>query len=394
MSFTNQTFYKNEIHRNLKHGTINISSIDTEYLFDDLITFGSRMNPKRKYIIISKVLGRYIPCAPSIVNEYHAKLVEKIAPLCSQSKSILAVGFAETAISLGGNIAKNLQQSLQDKSVTYNHTTRYIFQLKELVRINEQHCHAPNHVLYEPYNYVEMDFDTIVLIDDEITTGNTIFNLSTELLNEMSNTVKKLIWVSLASFMPNDKINFFKQEMLKRNIDFEHVSLINGLLSFTDTSTEDIQLPDDTITETVVHDDVYHEYSRTGYQMLNQHSYHFLKPDGSLLGIKDFDTANKYVIIGNGEFSHHPFLFAHELESNGLDVLFQFSGRTPLFIDGAIEKIEEFFDEVHDGKFYIYNRDESRIPILLYETMQQFINCKIKEKLNIIPGILEYKELP
>ena len=53
----------------LQTGKLQISVYSTRYPLDTLLTFGSRQNPKRRYLFISKVLGKYFPCKPSEMRQ-------------------------------------------------------------------------------------------------------------------------------------------------------------------------------------------------------------------------------------------------------------------------------------------------------------------------------------
>ena len=93
-------------------------------------------------------------------------------------------------------------------------------------------------------------------------------------------------------------------------------------------------------------------------------------------------------MIGTGEFTYHPFLFAEIMEQQGFDVLMQSTGRSPILEGKGVKRKESFFDESHDGMLYLYNRCEDRQPIMLYETFDQYLKCPLHEKIDAIVGIL------
>ena len=81
------------------------------------------------------------------------------------------IGMAETATGLGHSVFQHFEEA------AYIHTTREeIIGMTPSFVFEEEHSHATSHKVYAPSGMLE-EADTIVLIDDEISTGNTLLNL-------------------------------------------------------------------------------------------------------------------------------------------------------------------------------------------------------------------------
>ncbi|HBV86398.1 MAG TPA: hypothetical protein DEF42_07025 [Desulfosporosinus sp.] len=171
-----------------------------------LFSLAARKNKKRGFLFVSNVLGKHVPVNPflplltgvalavqfmsRIHNLNHVdtqdivqalkmkadprKVYEAVLtkPLFVLPEDTLFIGFAETATALGHAVF-----SVFDNA-HYLHTTRdqIPFLLAEL-NFNEDHSHAVNHRCYPEDPEFFRNPKTIVLIDDEITTGNTALNI-------------------------------------------------------------------------------------------------------------------------------------------------------------------------------------------------------------------------
>ena len=83
-------------------------NITTEnYQLEDLLGFAQRINPKRAFLFVSKVLGRHIPVAPSTMRQAFTDLANLIPS--DLPEPILVVGMAETAVGLSAGVHQALQ---------------------------------------------------------------------------------------------------------------------------------------------------------------------------------------------------------------------------------------------------------------------------------------------
>lgn len=69
-------------HIDLSRGRISVTvnHHHPEWKLDDLLSFAERINPKRAFLFVSKVLGKHIPVAPSVMQKKLSR------PCCTYSK--------------------------------------------------------------------------------------------------------------------------------------------------------------------------------------------------------------------------------------------------------------------------------------------------------------------
>jgi adenine/guanine phosphoribosyltransferase-like PRPP-binding protein len=132
--------------------------------FAPLVALALRDNPKRAQLVVSTVLGKHLPVAPAAA----IAAAERLAALVpSGSRAVL--GYCETATSLGHLVAEAL-------AAPYVHTTRRPDPaVPAFAGFDEEHSHAVAHTL-QPRPEVLDGADTVVLVDDELTTGTTALN--------------------------------------------------------------------------------------------------------------------------------------------------------------------------------------------------------------------------
>lgn len=158
-----------------------------------LYRIGVRINRRRRALIVSTVLAKHIPVDGRVALAVARTLARKIrggieeerttrdlavaladpvqAPLVAADVSRLSgatvLGFCETAVGLGASVAEAL-------SASYLHSTRHPRPgQRALTWFAEEHSHAPGHVVaHRDANALSTD-SHVVLVDDELTTGNT-----------------------------------------------------------------------------------------------------------------------------------------------------------------------------------------------------------------------------
>ena len=242
-----------EVVVNLKH---NPFDFDPQTLF----FLAARKNLKRGFLFVSNVLGKHVPVDPFIPllagvalgmqflnkiygvqhtdtrvtikalkgHEQPEKVYETVqqSPRFTLPKETLFIGFAETATGLG-----HAAFSLFDNA-HYLHTTReQIPHLDSELNFSEHHSHAVNHSCYPLDTELLQTSEMIVLVDDEITTGNTARNFIRELHGRFPKT--EYVVLSLLDWRTTeDRANYRE---LERELDtkIHTISLLEGELSIT-----------------------------------------------------------------------------------------------------------------------------------------------------------------
>ncbi|MDQ2695795.1 MAG: phosphoribosyltransferase domain-containing protein, partial [Pseudomonadota bacterium] len=167
----------------IRAGRLAIATRREDLPLEALLDFASRHNPKRGFLFVSRVLGKHIPCRPRRMREIYERLAQRLG---DPAQPLLVVGMAETATGLGGGVADSLAGG--NREVMYIHTTRHHLDLPRLLETDEAHSHAPEHILYRPRDELAGLFRaarTLVLVDDEISTGRTLARLAQRLARHL-----------------------------------------------------------------------------------------------------------------------------------------------------------------------------------------------------------------
>lgn len=239
-----------EIHIDLQETS---EAIPLNHLFE----VGVRKNKKRIFLFVSKVLGKHLAVNPYmtrlggtlLAEAYYKKQTGKVlqeAKLlklfnkkelpkedCEEvlgvtyplEQETLFIGFAETATGLGHSVF-----SAFDEKATFIHTTREpIISEVPTFAFQEEHSHATGHECYTKDHLFFKRFSHIVLVDDEITTGNTALNLI-EALHEKSGA-KAYSVVALLDWRneeQKEKANLLAEKL---DVTIEFVSVIQGTIT-------------------------------------------------------------------------------------------------------------------------------------------------------------------
>ena len=140
-----------------------------------LCEFGARANPRRGFLIVSKVLGRHLPARPSAMRGAMARLAGFLPD--DLPTPIIFLGMAETATALGQGIFAAYQQMHPDQFCLYLQTARQTVAGAEvLASFEEGHSHATSHkvqVADRELLALAREARSLIIIDDESSTGNT-----------------------------------------------------------------------------------------------------------------------------------------------------------------------------------------------------------------------------
>ncbi|MFF2507007.1 phosphoribosyltransferase [Streptomyces sp. NPDC058067] len=138
-----------------------------------LLGLALRRNPKRAHLLVSNVLGKHVPQSPAIVWRSGYDLGLRVRELLGEHEARRAVvlGYAETATGLGHSVADGLGLA------PYLHSTRRpVAGVARAGGFEESHSHATSHLLLPEDPRLLAGDGTLVLVDDEFSTGNTVLN--------------------------------------------------------------------------------------------------------------------------------------------------------------------------------------------------------------------------
>lgn len=132
-----------------------------------LVQPGLRRNPRRAHLLVSTVLGKHLPTDPRIVIGAGNRLGDLVREHLDDREPVV-LGFAETATGLGHCVAARLGASC------YLHSTRRAEpRATTLTGFEEGHSHATSHLLQPAPADIFVNDLPLVLVDDEISTGDT-----------------------------------------------------------------------------------------------------------------------------------------------------------------------------------------------------------------------------
>ncbi|HBZ81655.1 MULTISPECIES: phosphoribosyltransferase family protein [Brevibacillus] len=220
-----------------------------------LFQMAARINKKRSFLFVSKVLGKHLPVRPAtsvlsgmalaarLLEERYslevAELPAIVQGIVHQEKSdeilhqlllhpfelpepLLFIGFAETATALGHSMF-----SAFGSKTEYIHTTRErINELPSTIDFEEEHSHAVAHHFYPVNKNLLRSECPIVLVDDEITTGKTALNIIREIQRHFPR--KQYIVASLLDWRSQEDHRKFQELEAELDIKITAISLLKG----------------------------------------------------------------------------------------------------------------------------------------------------------------------
>ena len=341
MSSGNSKTQTKVLHANLKRGRleveVNASTFDPQALF----SFAERRNPKRAFLFVSRVLGRHIPARPSLMAESFNALAAKIP--ADLPGPVLVIGMAETAVGLGAGVHRALSQTRDDS--VYLCSSRHPTGTALFARFEEEHSHASSHLLHLPQDALTRELmlsaRSLVLVDDEASTGNTFINLTKALAEAGLNSIERIVTATLTDW---------SQDAVRHAMG-EHVtsiSLLDGCYTFTDDP--DAELPVMPEVGSVAQGDWPLDASRDWGRMGVREHADTLAPE---LTVK---PGERVLVIGTSEYVWPPFLLAERLERAGADVHFSSTSRSPIALGHAIDHALSFSDNYGLGiPNFLYN---------------------------------------
>ncbi|MDF9840893.1 hypothetical protein M2105_001791 [Paenibacillus sp. PastF-1] len=353
---------------------------------DSLFSMAARINKKRSFLFVSRVLGKHIPVNPytpllsgaalglllyrdmggegsgtlmdklldqAVHGLVHPEYAEEAYRTLLEARLTLPhpavfIGFAETATALGHSM-----YNLFASGASYIHTTREdIPELTSVISFEEEHSHAVDHLCYALHPELLSGNEPVILVDDEITTGNTAINIIRDIQAKFPR--REYVVASLLDWRSPANIQAYRDLELELGIKITALSLLRGNIEVNgtpllnadaarDQQVEDAQVP------------VVTTYIQDGLERLNVTSADscgeinaspYLKLSGRF-GLASGDNAaidgevaavaaklralregDRTLVMGAGEFMYLPMRIAAEM---GEGVFYQSSTRSPIY---------------------------------------------------------------
>ncbi|MDQ0272018.1 phosphoribosyltransferase family protein [Cytobacillus purgationiresistens] len=231
---------------------VHIQITDNPYglKLEELFEMAARMNKKRSFLFVSKLLGKHIPINPAtglatgllLANRYMEAVYDKEigkkeewlsylsgehkviddSPFIGEGINPVIIGFAETATALGHAFYQSFTQA------DFFHTTREILKSQtSVINFEEEHSHATSHRSYIPEVLLDNSRE-IILVDDEMTTGKTAINIIRSIQEKYPRTTYSV--VSILDWRSDDHKKQFALLEQELGIRIKAVSLLSGTI--------------------------------------------------------------------------------------------------------------------------------------------------------------------
>ncbi|KQR98561.1 phosphoribosyltransferase [Williamsia sp. Leaf354] len=308
---------------------------------DDLIVPGLRRNPRRAHLWVSTVLGKHIPVAPSAI--LHA--ADDLADLATAELSrrgldtdITVFGFAETATGLGHCVAHRMA------AATYLHSTRRTHPgAPVFATFTEGHSHATDHRISPTDADLIAGPGPLVLVDDEISTGDTALDA----IASLHAVVPRGVYVvaSLVDMRSDEDRARCSAAAIDLGVDVAFVSLARGRAEIPDDLVDRVlalpapEAPPSADTAPGSVDTVVIPWpasvpdgGRHGFLVGDEPAFaeHVRLAADAVADHLDADAP--VVVIGHEELMYLPLRIAAELERRGCDVRSQTTTRSPAHV--------------------------------------------------------------
>ncbi|RBQ35566.1 adenine/guanine phosphoribosyltransferase [Rahnella aquatilis] len=328
--------------KELTSGILTVTPTGGTFSLDSLFDIAERRNPKRAFLFVSKILGRHIPISPAIMRSAYQQLAQQLPVDLPQP--VLFIGMAETAVGLGAGVFDEALTLFND--VVYLTSTRHPVDGELMCEFKEDHSHATDHLLYHPADPVLRahvhNARSLVLIDDEATTGKTFINLLQALRTQAGLTaVERVVTVTLTDWSGSAITE-------QCPLPVTPVSLVQGDWHWEKKADAPVLVMP------------YVNVTATGSMPITgKQSWGRL---GMSVPARDLGTSitasdgEKILVLGSGEFVWEPLLLAERLEVQGADVRFSCTTRSPISTGFAIKSAITFTDNYGLGiPNYVYN---------------------------------------
>ena len=313
-----------------------VCHIDGVERVTDLVAPGLRRNPRRSHLLVSTVLGKHIAVHPEIVVAAGCRLGDTVAEL--DIGPVDVIGMAETATSLGHCVADRLD------AATYLHSTRRDAPSSQIyAAFTEGHSHAADHTLQPSADSLFDGSRTAVLVDDEISTGDTAL-ATIEALQRIQHRTRYVV-ASLVDVRSDEQRAAAASAARRLGTRVDFVSLARGRVELPAGLIDAVgalpPLPlnppntDGTVgaRQTVlpwpadVPECGRHGFRRTDRPAFEESVGAAADHLGALL-----DRGRPVLVVGHEELMYLPLKIAECLAVNGFDTRFQSTTRSPAYV--------------------------------------------------------------
>lgn len=293
-----------------------------ELPFREICDVALRNNSMRRFLFVSRVLGRHWPVRPVALREVARLLANKAAQKIDGPA--VFIGMAETATTLGQAVFREWRRL--GREGLYLESTRRRTGGEVAFPFSESHSHATAHLVHLPDEEDDpagllLHCPHIVIVDDEATTAATAVGLVRALR----------AWRGEKSFEARLAVLLHWNAGATNPAELTGIdSLVEGCFDFTASGELSDPNPPRHSADTLIK-------ARRG----PRHGIH--EPEEiSQTWIPLVNPGERILVIGNGEHGFRPLVLAEALESLGAEAWLQATTRSPILSGGAIGHIRSF----------------------------------------------------
>jgi hypothetical protein len=335
----------------LSGGSFRFAMSKQEVPLRELCDVALRHNSRRRFLFVSKVLGRHWPVRPAALREVARRLAEKLA-LKLKEGPVIFIGMAETATTLGQAVFR--EWLALGGSGLYIESTRRRTGGPLAFEFAEAHSHATAHAVHLPSTQEDPHgwFQTAaqaVIVDDEATTALTAAALAEQFRHWRGGDGSLAVTLAVL-------LSWHSQSAAKPHGLAGIESLAEGAFEFHTQAelstppvvqhTLDMQV---TARRGVRHGTICQEMLPGHWQVTARHG-------------------ERVLVIGQGEYGFQPLLLAEWLEQQGASAWVQATTRSPILLGGAIQHVRRFpalSGEGYDEHLYNVPPDHGYDRVLL-----------------------------
>jgi hypothetical protein len=304
----------------------------------ELCDFAARANPKRGFLIVSRVLGRHLPTPPQALRAAADALAAQIPG--DLPGPVLFCGMAETATGLAQSVWAAWRARHPGATSAYVQSSRQIAAgARILTRFEEGHSHAASHMVQ-----VSADIEptlaaarSLVIVDDECSTGSTFVEAAEALVAALP----QIAAVHCASLTDWSAGGFLAR--MPRPAAAH--SLIAGTLDWTPGAGQAAA----TLAPTANRHGTAPAMgmcSRTG----------LLAPEAADRAPLTATPGERVLVLGDGEHAYEALRIAEDLAAQGAITAVQSITRTPALIGHAMQSVTTLADAYGSGAMcHVYN---------------------------------------
>ena len=346
-------------------------SYTTSYTKETTLRVAKRYrNAKRAYLLVNPLQAKHMPVSPTEALTMMRTLGEGLRQEFPGARLVL--GFAETATALGAAVASRL-----GPDCAFLTTTREAGEGPGWVRFLEEHSHAAEQKLWGgDLDTLLQETDTVLFVDDEISTGKTLRNMVAQLTRRWPALGEKtLVAASL--------LNRVTPEQEKALAD---AGITCRCLVRLPQEDHTAQVADWTVTEappTVPQNLSFRQETLPGEGLLDpRKTLRIGAYDGSCQAVAEamlshtlgpVETLGKTLVLGTEECMYPALRLGERLERLGAEVCCHATTRSPIGLCDAPGypirsgwKLLSFYEE--ERTTYIYNLKEYDTVIVVSDT--------------------------